>query len=418
MPSEQEPINDPFTPPLQEPGNNKKLQILIAAEKVISAKGFKEATISEIASQAEIKDSVIYRYFKGKEDLLFSIIEERLKESQVWLERDLQGLNDPKSQLRKFIWGNLWYQHAFSAYSRILFFECRPLVRFYSTPAFGLIQKYLGRLVVILKSGVKEGVFRNDLSITLMRDMVMGTLDMITIFFHELKEVEQPLVDFEDAASLIERVLSPKGKPEKTGPDKCSAILQAAEQVFSKKGFDRAKMNEIARQAGVGDGTIYEYFENKDLLLFAIPKRRFEQYRKDLFEAIYPNSAVGKLKKLINFHFGTFLADPDFLRIFVFNLYLNKGFYASEAFETFRNYYQLLEEVIEEGKGAGIFRPEVNARVFRNLLLGTFYHMVTRWQADKKMSDVRIMKEVNQLNDLAAEAVLIPSAQDRPAGPG
>ena len=100
-------------------------------------------------------------------------------------------------------------------------------------------------------------------------------------------------------------------------------------------------MSEIARLAGVADGTIYEYFENKDILLFSIPKKRFEQYNKELAEIFCPESIIGKLKKLIKYHFMIFLEDPDFLSIFVRNLYRNKGFYRSEAFEGFRRYYQL-----------------------------------------------------------------------------
>ena len=113
----------PHLPP--NSGSDKKLRILAAAEEIISSKGFKETTMSEIASLAGINDSIIYRYFKGKEDLLFSIIEERLQEGEALLDRDLQGLIDPKSQLRKMMWGNLWYHNAYSAYSRILLFECR-----------------------------------------------------------------------------------------------------------------------------------------------------------------------------------------------------------------------------------------------------------------------------------------------------
>ncbi len=163
-------------------------------------------------------------------------------------------------------------------------------------------------------------------------------------------------------------------------------------------------MTEIAREAGVADGTVYEYFENKELLLFSIPKRRFEQYYNDLSGVFHPESVVSKLKKLIKYYFSTFLADPDFLRIFVLNLFLNKGFYHSEAFEALRIYYRLLEEVLEEGKTKGVFRSEVNPRVFRNMLLGTFCHMVTRWLADRKMSEVGMMKEVNQLTDLSSRS--------------
>jgi TetR/AcrR family fatty acid metabolism transcriptional regulator len=407
MSGDQAQVINPFSTPLQNPGSDKKLRILAAAEEIISNKGFKETTISEIASQAGINDSIIYRYFKGKEDLLFSIIEERLQEGLALLDRDLQGLIDPKSQLRKMMWGNLWYHNAYSAYSRILLFECRSSTRFYSSPAYLLLQKYVARLTTILDLGKKESIFRGDVAISLMRDMVFGVLDMTTIGFHELNEVDNPMFDFEDAAALVEFILAPKQELDRATPDKSVIILESAEKVIAQKGFDKAKMTEIARMAGVGDGTVYEYFENKDILLFSIPKRRFEQYRKDLPIDFHPDSVNNKLKKLIKYYFSSFMADPHFLRIYVLNLFLNKGFYHSEAFETFRDYYRRLEEVIEEGKTKGVFRSEVNPRIFRNLLLGTFCHMVTRWFADRKMSEVEMFKEVDQMVDLTAEAILV-----------
>ena len=299
----QDQIINPFSTPLQNPGSDKKLKILAAAEEIISNKGFKEATISEIASQAGINDSIIYRYFKGKEDVLFSIVEERLKEGLALLDRDLQGLIDPKSQLRKMMWGNLWYQNAYTAYSRILLFECRSSARFYSSPAYLLLEKYVARLTTILEQGIKESIFRGDVTISLMRDLVFGVLDMTTIGFHELKEVENPMSDFEDAASLMEVILAPRQETERTIPDKSSIILESAEKVFAKKGYDSAKMTEIAQLAGVADGTVYEYFGNKELLLFSIPKRRFKQYFSDLSGVIHPEFVIGKLKKLINVSF-------------------------------------------------------------------------------------------------------------------
>ena len=47
-------------------------------------------------------------------------------------------------------------------------------------------------------------------------------------------------------------------------------ILEAAARVFAEKGFHSATIRDIARQAGIADGTIYNYFENKTALLLGI----------------------------------------------------------------------------------------------------------------------------------------------------
>jgi len=57
-------------------------------------------------------------------------------------------------------------------------------------------------------------------------------------------------------------------------------IVGAATRVFAEKGFRRATTKEVARAAGVSEGTIYNYFEDKDALLLAILDRLNETERR------------------------------------------------------------------------------------------------------------------------------------------
>src|SRR5689334_15560439 len=50
-------------------------------------------------------------------------------------------------------------------------------------------------------------------------------------------------------------------------------ILDAATTVFAEKGFHRATIKDVAKAAGIADGTIYNYFENKTALLMGILDR-------------------------------------------------------------------------------------------------------------------------------------------------
>jgi AcrR family transcriptional regulator len=57
-------------------------------------------------------------------------------------------------------------------------------------------------------------------------------------------------------------------------------IVEAATRVFAEKGFRRATTREVAREAGVSEGTIYNYFEAKDDILMAILHRLNETERR------------------------------------------------------------------------------------------------------------------------------------------
>lgn len=65
--------------------------------------------------------------------------------------------------------------------------------------------------------------------------------------------------------------------------EKRRSILSAALRVFARQGYGRTTMEEVAKAAGIGKGTIYEYFTHKDDLFFAV----YEQARNAFHETIY-----------------------------------------------------------------------------------------------------------------------------------
>jgi AcrR family transcriptional regulator len=64
-------------------------------------------------------------------------------------------------------------------------------------------------------------------------------------------------------------------------------ILDAAAAVFAEKGFHPTTIRDIAKHAGIADGTIYNYFENKSMLLIGI----FEQMRETVVAEQMPPPA-------------------------------------------------------------------------------------------------------------------------------
>lgn len=59
-------------------------------------------------------------------------------------------------------------------------------------------------------------------------------------------------------------------------------ILNAATEIFAKKGFHRATIQEIAQTAGISHGAIYNYFESKDDLLISVMARLAELQKLDV----------------------------------------------------------------------------------------------------------------------------------------
>lgn len=68
--------------------------------------------------------------------------------------------------------------------------------------------------------------------------------------------------------------------------NKRETILLAASDVFSEKGFHNAKILDIAKAAGVGKGTIYEYFSSKSELFYEMAVFATNTYIKKIEKAV------------------------------------------------------------------------------------------------------------------------------------
>lgn len=68
----------------------------------------------------------------------------------------------------------------------------------------------------------------------------------------------------------------------KADPAKRIRIIDAATRVFARKGYNGTRMSEVAQMAGIGKGTIYEYFRSKEALFFAVFEHLMNQTREHL----------------------------------------------------------------------------------------------------------------------------------------
>src|SRR5438876_4550399 len=84
------------------------------------------------------------------------------------------------------------------------------------------------------------------------------------------------------------------------GGDKRERILIAAERIFARRGFFAARVSEIAKEAGVADGTIYLYFKSKDDLLISLFENRMKQVNDRLRRAIAGQPPAAQLRAFIH----------------------------------------------------------------------------------------------------------------------
>jgi TetR/AcrR family transcriptional regulator, fatty acid metabolism regulator protein len=162
-------------------GENKKSLILRVANAIFVENGFERASVSQIAKRANISDGNIYNYFKSKEDILFSIPEERMERFLVDVQEHLKGLKGAPNKLRKLIWYHLNFYESNRDYTRLLLIDLRQNPRFNKSKAYKMIREYSKVILQIIEEGKREKSIRKEADPYMIRDLILGGIEHIAI---------------------------------------------------------------------------------------------------------------------------------------------------------------------------------------------------------------------------------------------
>ena len=167
--------------------------------------------------------------------------------------------------------------------------------------------------------------------------------------------------------------------------DKREAILRAAIRVFAHNGYFNSKVADIAREAGVADGTVYLYFKGKEDILHSIFDRNMEQAiveaRLRIEQVTDPRE---RLRQIALLHLERLGADRDLAVVFQVELRGSTKFMQEFSAAGFAEYLALIRATFEEGQQAGAFRPELNAKIVAKVLFGALDEMATNWILSKR----------------------------------
>lgn len=148
------------------------------------------------------------------------------------------------------------------------------------------------------------------------------------------------------------------GKREDNSKRQRVAILKAAVAVFSKKGFHSAGVEEIARRAGVGKGTIYLYFDDKSKLFAAAVAEGIEKIIAELRAELASDLPFPRhMRWLMEKNVSLFLEYGDLTQIFYHELSSGLARPAREQIEQARRrYLEFIAEILADGHRRGYLR--------------------------------------------------------------
>lgn len=142
--------------------------------------------------------------------------------------------------------------------------------------------------------------------------------------------------------------------------------------MFAKRGFYTAKVSEVAREAGVADGTIYLYFKNKDDLLIQLFEDRMDFLIQRLNEELvkHGGTVVARIRRLILLHLQIASIAPELAEFITVELRQSSKFVREYDNPKFSEYLKVLRDLVEEGQRDGSIRQDLDSRLVVRTLFG------------------------------------------------
>jgi TetR/AcrR family fatty acid metabolism transcriptional regulator len=169
------------------------------------------------------------------------------------------------------------------------------------------------------------------------------------------------------------------------GTSKRERILRAAVDVFARNGYFNAKVSEIAKAAGVADGTIYLYFDGKEDLLITIFREHTRSYLQSLErEMVNIRRADDRIRVAIRHHLETLGRDRSLAVVAQVELRHSLKFMSLLSQQEVADYLNMIRKIVEQGQHDGVFRRNLHPQLVAKSVFGILDEMVTSWILSEK----------------------------------
>jgi TetR/AcrR family fatty acid metabolism transcriptional regulator len=156
--------------------------------------------------------------------------------------------------------------------------------------------------------------------------------------------------------------------------ERFTAILAAARIVIAAKGYENTVLADIANQAGIVEGTIYRYFDNKRELLAKVAEIWFGEKLSEESHVAEITGTRNKLRHLAARTLSIIRSDPVLTRYILMELRSDPRYRASPFFELNRRFTHEVVDVCQRAIDNGEFSSDVSATLLRDMFFGCIEH--------------------------------------------
>ncbi len=177
-------------------------------------------------------------------------------------------------------------------------------------------------------------------------------------------------------------------------PETRQRILKVATKVFSEKGFDGARVDDIVHLSKVTKNLVYHYFDSKERLFIAVLEAAYE--RMHAAQMTWPldvASPIDGIRKLVQLTFRHWRESPEFIGLLNSENF-HKGRHLRKTRQAKAGYSKLFENIanlLREGEESGDFRSGVDPVELYISISALAYHYLSNqytlgYLLDRKLS--------------------------------
>ena len=162
--------------------------------------------------------------------------------------------------------------------------------------------------------------------------------------------------------------------------DKRHLISEAAIHVFASKGFHQARVSDIAKRAGVADGTIYLYFKSKEELLVSIFEEKMQILLDGLAAAVEGlEDPLEHLRAFARHHFRQVHENRAVAEVLQVELRLSNKFMKDYRPEKLWEYLGFIGKAVRKGQAQGLIRQDLDPFVTSWAFFGALDELAMQW---------------------------------------
>jgi len=162
--------------------------------------------------------------------------------------------------------------------------------------------------------------------------------------------------------------------------EKRQVILDAAVRVFARRGFNAARVSDIADEAGVAYGLMYHYFDSKDEVLDTLFLDRWNVLLAAIREVDAGDADPrDKLYAITGFIVDSYRHDPDLMKVIIVEVTRAANSFGRKHLGKIREAFALIADIVEAGQRSGRFRDGVAPGFAALAFYGAIEQVLTGW---------------------------------------